>query len=170
VTGVVVVAASTAFTLWARAALGTMWTASPAAKDTHVLRTGGPYAITRHPIYTGMLGMLLGTAVAAGLGRWLAVFVAGVAWAEIRIHAEERFLTELFPRDYERYRRQVPQLTPGLHGLPAPRRGASPRRHTTERGRSPGGEPDACTRARQEGASHVPAHGNRDDRDRRSAD
>ena len=35
------------------------------------LRTDGPYAITRHPIYTGLLGMLLGTALLGGLGQWM---------------------------------------------------------------------------------------------------
>lgn len=134
VTGLVVVLAATAFTLWARAVLGTMWTASPAAKDAHLLHTRGPYAITRHPIYTGILGMILGTAAAAGLGRWLAVFLAGVVWAEIRIHAEERLLTKIFPRDYQRYRRQVPHLIPGLHTLIALWRGASPRRESPSEG------------------------------------
>jgi protein-S-isoprenylcysteine O-methyltransferase Ste14 len=126
--GLAVLVASTAFTLWARVVLGTMWTASPAAKDAHVLHTQGPYAITRHPIYTGILGMLLGTAAAAGLGRWLAVFLAGVVWAEIRIHTEERLLTKVFPEDYERYRRRVPQLIPGLRRPTALRHGASPHR------------------------------------------
>jgi protein-S-isoprenylcysteine O-methyltransferase Ste14 len=128
VIGLPVLLAATAFTLWARVVLGTMWTSSPAAKDTHVLHTEGPYAITRHPIYTGILGMLLGTAAAGGLGRWLAVFLLGVMWAKIRIHTEERLLTKVFPEDYERYRRRVPQLIPRLRRLTARRHGASPHR------------------------------------------
>jgi protein-S-isoprenylcysteine O-methyltransferase Ste14 len=126
--GLPVLVASTAFTLWARVVLGTMWTASPAAKDAHVLHTEGPYAITRHPIYTGILGMLLGTAAAGGLGRWLAVFLAGVVWVEIRIHTEERLLAKIFPEHYERYRRRVPQLIPHPRRLTALRHGASPHR------------------------------------------
>lgn len=127
VIGLPVLFASTAFTLWARVVLGIMWTSSPAAKNAHVLHTGGPYAITRHPIYTGILGMLLGTAAASGLGRWLAAFLLGVVWAEIRIHTEERLLTRVFPEDYERYRRRVPQIIPGLRRLTVLLRGASPR-------------------------------------------
>src|ERR1017187_8603205 len=61
VLGLVILAISTAFTLWARLALGIMWSAAPMVKDGHQLRTGGPYAITRHPIYTGIGGMLLGS-------------------------------------------------------------------------------------------------------------
>jgi len=112
VVGLAVLLSSTAFTLWARAALGTMWSASPSAKQDHELRTDGPYRITRHPIYTGLLGMLAGTALAVGLGRWTLLVALGVVLVEVKIHAEERLLTELFPVEYEQYRRHVPQLVP----------------------------------------------------------
>jgi protein-S-isoprenylcysteine O-methyltransferase Ste14 len=59
--GLAILLAATALTLWARLALGAMWTAAPTVKQEHQLRTSGPYAITRHPIYTGLLGMLLGS-------------------------------------------------------------------------------------------------------------
>ncbi len=120
--GLPILFAATAFTLWARAVLGTMWTASAAAKDAHVLHTEGPYAVTRHPIYTGILGMLLGTALASGLGRWLGVFVLAVVWVKVKVYAEERLLTKVFGEDYQRYRRRVPQLIPGLRGLTGPQR------------------------------------------------
>jgi protein-S-isoprenylcysteine O-methyltransferase Ste14 len=102
------------FTLWARLALGTMWSASPIVKETHELRTHGPYGVTRHPIYTGLVGMLLGTSLLAGLGRWAPLFPVGVVVAEIKIHMEERLMAATFPDDYPRYRRLVPQLIPGL--------------------------------------------------------
>jgi protein-S-isoprenylcysteine O-methyltransferase Ste14 len=108
---------STAFTLWARAALGTMWTLSPVLKEGHALRTDGPYAITRHPIYTGMLGMMIGTALLAGLGRWLVVLALFAIFIEGKIHAEERLLGEAFPGSYEQYRRRVPRLVPGARLL-----------------------------------------------------
>ena len=66
--GVAVPVVSTVFILWARSALGTMWTSSAVVKDGHMLRTDGPYGITRHPIYTGMLGMLAGTSPDRGAG------------------------------------------------------------------------------------------------------
>jgi protein-S-isoprenylcysteine O-methyltransferase Ste14 len=53
IVGLAVLLAATAFTIWARLALGTMWSAAPAVKREHKLRTSGPYGITRHPIYTG---------------------------------------------------------------------------------------------------------------------
>jgi len=118
VLGVVVLVASTAFTLWARGALGTMWSSTPVAREGHQLRTGGPYGITRHPIYTGLLGMVLGTSLVAGLGQY-AVAVAVVALGlEVKIHYEERLMTRAFPGDYEEYRRRVPQLVPGLYMVP----------------------------------------------------
>jgi len=113
--GLIILFASTAFTVWARVALGTMWSSSAVAKQGHELRTDGPYAVTRHPIYTGMVGMLLGSALVAGLGPWTVVLVLGIVWVEVKLHTEERLLAEVFGGAYERYRREVPQLVPGLH-------------------------------------------------------
>jgi protein-S-isoprenylcysteine O-methyltransferase Ste14 len=116
--GAAVLLAGTAFTLWARAALGTMWSSAVVAKQEHVLRADGPYGITRHPIYTGMVAMLAGSALLAGLGHWLFALVLGVAIVLVKLHLEERLLTEVFPGEYEEYRRRVPQLVPGLHWPP----------------------------------------------------
>ena len=118
--GVAVLLVSTAFALWARLSLGVMWSSTVVLRDEHRLQTGGPYAITRHPIYTGLLGMVLGTALIAGVGRWSVVFVVALVVVELKLRAEERLLAEAFPADYERYRRRVPQLVPGLR-----RRGGS---------------------------------------------
>ena len=119
--GSAVLLASTAFTLWARAALGTMWSMDAAVKQGHQLRTDGPYGITRHPIYTGMLGMLLGSLLLAGVGRSLPILLAGVVFFEVKIRAEERLMSATFPVEYARYRQQVPQLIPGLRRLPRDR-------------------------------------------------
>ena len=53
--GLVVLLAATVLTIWARLALGAMWSAAPTVKEEHRLRTSGPYRITRHPIYTGLI-------------------------------------------------------------------------------------------------------------------
>jgi len=117
VAGLTLLVVATAFTLWARVVLGTMWSSHPVAKERHVLRTDGPYRVTRHPIYTGLLGMLLGTAIASDFGVWLYVFVPVVVFFELRIRDEERLMSEAFPTAYEAYRRRVPQLIPGLRLL-----------------------------------------------------
>jgi protein-S-isoprenylcysteine O-methyltransferase Ste14 len=114
VPGLVILVGSTLFTLWARVALGTMWSSTPTVKVEHRLRTDGPYAVTRHPIYTGLLGMLLGTALLAGIGHWLVIFPLAVLFALLRIHTEERLMLATFPEAYPAYRRRVPQLVPAL--------------------------------------------------------
>lgn len=111
--GLAVLLGFTAFTLWARVALGTMWSLNSLLKQEHQLRISGPYAITRHPIYTGILGMLIGTVLLVGVGRQVLLLPVGVVLFEIKIHREERLLLAAFPDDYPRYRRRVPQLVPG---------------------------------------------------------
>jgi protein-S-isoprenylcysteine O-methyltransferase Ste14 len=117
VIGLAVLAASTVFTLWARLSLGAMWTAMPRLQGDHRLRTDGPYAVTRHPIYTGGLGMLAGITLLAGIGQWVVLFPACLIVLEVKIRMEEHLLLAAFPDDYPRYRRQVPQLVPGLYAL-----------------------------------------------------
>lgn len=116
--GIVVLVAATAFTLWARWVLGTMWSSAPMAKEGHELRTSGPYRITRHPIYTGITGMALGSVLATGVSVEAVVLILGVsALFQVKIRAEERLMTAQFPGAYERYRHEVPQLVPGLNLL-----------------------------------------------------
>ncbi len=112
--GLVILLAATALTVWARLALGAMWSAAPAVKQEHELHTSGPYAITRHPIYTGLLGMLMGSMLLAGGGRWIVPFAVYLVGLEFKIGIEERLMLAEFPHDYPRYRRLVPRLVPGL--------------------------------------------------------
>ena len=106
---------SAAFTIWARLVLGRMWSASPnVVQAGHELRTDGPYGITRHPIYTGLLGMLIGTVLLSGLGVSLVLLAVGAAVIGSRIPVEERLMSTRFPEEYARYRKRVPQLVPGL--------------------------------------------------------
>jgi protein-S-isoprenylcysteine O-methyltransferase Ste14 len=113
--GFLLLVASTAFTIWARIRLGRMWSASPnELQADHELRTDGPYAITRHPIYTGLFGMLLGTVLLNGLGGSLALLIVGGAFLAARIPIEERLMSKAFPAEYALYRRRVPRLVPGL--------------------------------------------------------
>ena len=114
--GLVLLVVSTGFTIWARLALGRMWSASPdMLRERHELRTDGPYAVTRHPIYTGLLGMLVGTVLVNGLGASILFLAIGAAVVATRIPIEERLMTKTFPEQYPRYRERVPRLVPGLH-------------------------------------------------------
>jgi protein-S-isoprenylcysteine O-methyltransferase Ste14 len=112
--GAVILIGSTGFTVWARWRLGAMWTSSAVVKVDHQLRTDGPYRITRHPIYTGLLGMLIGTAMIGALGIWLLALLVGVVIAQVKLRAEERLLITEFPDEYARFRERVPALIPRI--------------------------------------------------------
>jgi protein-S-isoprenylcysteine O-methyltransferase Ste14 len=117
VLGFTVLVASTMFTLWARFSLGLMWSAAPMVKTDHQLRTHGPYAVTRHPIYTGLLGMMLGATLLSGIGQWIVIVPVGLILFEVKIRMEEHLMLATFPDEYPRYRHRVPQLVPGLFAL-----------------------------------------------------
>jgi protein-S-isoprenylcysteine O-methyltransferase Ste14 len=110
---VALVAAGIAFAWWARLHLGRLWSGHITRKADHRVVDSGPYAIVRHPIYTGLLVSLLATAAAKGtlLGivGW-ALLLLGY-WMKARL--EERWLiAELDADAYARYRRRVPMLVP----------------------------------------------------------
>jgi protein-S-isoprenylcysteine O-methyltransferase Ste14 len=113
--GLAILVISTGFTLWARVRLGRMWSSTPnMLRADHQLRTDGPYAVTRHPIYTGLSGMLLGTVLLNGLGASLALLVVGAVILGMRIPVEERLMSKTFPDEYARYRERVPRFVPRL--------------------------------------------------------
>ena len=115
--GLALLVAGTALATWARLALGSSWTVDPRVVGDRRLRTGGPYAVTRHPIYSGVLAMLVGSALLSGIPASALVVLAGLLVAEMKIQREERLLLTAFPEEYPRYRDRVPQLIPGLGGL-----------------------------------------------------
>ncbi len=112
--GLIILIVSTVFVLWARWALGQLWSSTAMVKQDHQLRTGGPYRITRHPIYTGFLGMMIGTMLMNGIGAWLALVLVAIVGFELKIYAEESLLTRTFGEQYVEYKHRVPQLIPGL--------------------------------------------------------
>jgi len=117
VVGLFILVGWTVFTLWARLTLGTMWSSAPMVKHGHELRTDGPYGVTRHPIYTGILGMALGTVLLVGVGPWALILPIILVIFEMKIRMEEALMLATFPGDYVRYRQRVPQLVPGLRRL-----------------------------------------------------
>lgn len=93
--------------------LGKQWSIAARLVDSHELITDGPYGLVRHPIYTGLFGMLIATGLA--VSRW-PFLLAGAAlyWigTVIRTHAEERLLRGAFGTAYDDYARRVPALIP----------------------------------------------------------
>lgn len=109
--GAALVAGALGFAVWARFQLGRNWSDRVAVKEDHVLITSGPYAIVRHPIYSGLLLALVGTALA--VGEWRSLLAVGAAAIFIlrRVGIEERRMAETFA-EYEAYRRTTPALFP----------------------------------------------------------
>ena len=101
-----------AFAIWARVFLGGNWSGAVTVKKDHELVRAGPYALVRHPIYTGALLGLLGTAIAfRGTRGLLALGVAILAlWMKSR--REELFMMEQFGAEYAQYKQEVKGLIP----------------------------------------------------------
>lgn len=110
--GVIVAAAGLAFAVWARIVLGGNWSGQVTVKQEHELIRSGPYALARHPIYTGLSLALLGTAIAIGEWRALAALVIAVASFWYKMGLEERMMRETFAAEYDDYRRRVKALIP----------------------------------------------------------
>lgn len=114
-TGVALALAGLAFTWWARVHLGREWSMMVTLKQDHRLVRSGPYAMVRHPIYTGILLALLGSTIVYHVSPQgllgLALATIGLA---LKLRQEERFLTERFGEAYRGYKAQVRALVPGV--------------------------------------------------------
>ncbi len=111
-TGVVLCIAGLLFCFWARFTLGSNWSGVVTFKGGHELITRGPYAIVRHPIYTGLLIMLVGTVIVFGHVAGI-IALPLVFWGLwIKLRYEEKLMLEKFPTEYEVYSRRVKRLIP----------------------------------------------------------
>ena len=110
--GVVLTASGLLFSIWARHHLGANWSQAVTIKQDHQLVTSGPYAYVRHPIYTGLLLALFGTAVAIGKWRGLVAVVLVFAVLFYKLRFEEKLMRAQFVESYETYSRRVSALIP----------------------------------------------------------
>jgi len=100
------------FSVWARVHLGGNWSGIVTVKEDHELIRSGPYGIVRHPIYSGLLLAVVGSALARGEWRGV-VAVVIVFWAFRRtMQTEERWMRERFGNTYQAYSERVPALVP----------------------------------------------------------
>ena len=104
-------AAGLAFAIWARLHIGRNWGSPMSHKNEPELVTSGPYRLVRHPIYSGILVALAGTAVALSWAWLIAAALAGVYFVYSAI-VEERNLTEQLPDAYPAYRHSTKMLVP----------------------------------------------------------
>jgi len=114
IAGLAIEVAALAFSIWARRVLGRNWSGAVTTKVDHELVRSGPYRRVRHPIYSGMFGLSLGTALAVGEVRTLLGIAFLVVAFRRKIRQEERLLAGLFGPAWEDYRRTTGAVIPWL--------------------------------------------------------
>jgi protein-S-isoprenylcysteine O-methyltransferase Ste14 len=109
--GLVVFLLGLALAVWARVYLGRNWGMPMTQKVDPELVTSGPYRRVRHPIYSGIILAMIGTAIAVSLYWLVAVVVLG-GYFIYSATVEERYLAERFPDSYPEYKRSTKMLIP----------------------------------------------------------
>lgn len=105
--GLLLTLAGAALAIFARVFLGANWSGRVTIKQGHELIRRGPYSVVRHPIYSGLLLSVVGTAIVFGEVRHLLAIPLTLLGWWVKIHQEERLLTEEFGEQYAAYRREV---------------------------------------------------------------
>ncbi|MBV8432053.1 MAG: isoprenylcysteine carboxylmethyltransferase family protein [Solirubrobacterales bacterium] len=113
VVGLVLLGLGLGEAVWARIYLGRNWGMPMTRKQSPELVTSGPYRFVRHPIYSGLLLALLGSALAANL-LWLVALAVAGAYFIYSAREEERILTAAFPEAYPAYQARSKMLIPFL--------------------------------------------------------
>ncbi len=109
--GFVVFLLGLALAVWARVLLGSNWGTPMSQKVDPELVTTGPYRYVRHPIYSGIIFGMIGTAMAVSLYWVVAVVLVG-AYFVYAARVEERIMDRLFPESYPAYKRSTKMLIP----------------------------------------------------------
>jgi len=100
-----------AYAVYARYYLGRNWGMPMSVKDAPELVTTGPYGVVRHPIYSGVMLAVLGSALAGGWW-WLVIFVVSAAYFIYSATQEEKLMAKTFPDTYPAYKARTKMLIP----------------------------------------------------------
>jgi len=109
--GIVLCMIGIGLAILARAYLGEKWRIATAHEQSHRLVTTGPYAYVRHPLYSGMLLAMLGSAIAQSM-LWLLPLTVYAPQFILSARREERLLLEQFPERYRAYMKHTKMLLP----------------------------------------------------------
>lgn len=110
--GAILQAGCVALGVWARRHLGRNWSAEVRIDEGHELVRTGPYRMLRHPIYTAMLGMFAGTAIASSQYHALLGVAILIAAYLRKTRLEENILRQTFGSDWDAYRQETWALVP----------------------------------------------------------
>ncbi len=102
------------------------WSAGHLHK-TAQLSTTGPYAMVRNPLYAGSFLIASGFGIIATNTAywprtamlWIILIAGFIAVYKMQVSAEENHLAGIFGKDYEDYKKNVPQYLPDIFKLPA---------------------------------------------------
>jgi len=97
--------------IWSRKILGKNWGMPMSLKEEPELVTVGPYNYIRHPIYTGVLLAILGSALAVGI-VWFIVFIGGIIYFTWSALQEQKNMLRLFPEQYPVYKQRTKMFIP----------------------------------------------------------
>ncbi len=111
---VALIIAGLGLAIWARRALGGNWSGAVTVKQGHELVKEGPYRRIRHPIYSGVLLMILGTGLASGQAHGLVAFAIALICLYLKARVEERWMESEFGQLYVDYRRTSWALIPAV--------------------------------------------------------
>lgn len=111
--GIAIAVAAALFAAWAMWSLGRSYGIRMDVFEGHTLKTDGPYAFVRHPMYLGIVLFHIGASLALQSPLLLAMTaLIIVPFTAIRIVAEEKVLRHAFGERYVRYAERVPALIP----------------------------------------------------------
>jgi protein-S-isoprenylcysteine O-methyltransferase Ste14 len=111
--GVVLTALGAALAIFARVHLGSNW-GLPASQRQHPeLVMSGPYAVVRHPIYTGLLLAIMGSMLAS-VHLWLFMLAIDAAYVIPSAFIEERMMARKFPAEYPAYHARTKMFIPWI--------------------------------------------------------
>jgi protein-S-isoprenylcysteine O-methyltransferase Ste14 len=108
--GALLCIAGLAFAVWARLTMGRHWQVPPTQRDRRELVTAGPFKYARHPIYAGVIAMLIGSAVNIP-GAWVEALTAILSLVILARH-EERDMLRLLPDVYPAYMQRTKRFLP----------------------------------------------------------
>lgn len=111
VIGMIVFVSGLGLAVWARIYLGRNWGMPMTRQNDPELVTSGPYKYVRHPIYSGILLGVLGTAIATNI-YWLLVLVGGGVYFVYSARVEEGLMASAFPTTYPDYKAHTKMLIP----------------------------------------------------------
>lgn len=99
--------------VFARVYLGRNWGMPMSRKEEPELVTGGPYALVRHPIYTGIILAVLGSAIGFSV-YWALPLIVFIPFFLHSARREEEIMCEQFPGAYPDYMRRTKRIVPFL--------------------------------------------------------